>query len=279
MEQPRRLTPERVDKQLADRLEQFRQRMPTSLAVVQEACRRLDCLSGRRSCEEARNQFNSLLRALFDETLVVLEEFEADIDGRQVLQDFVVLHRSDVLDEREQMRREGDDVDSLERAVVRLLCKWHRGLHGVFLSVSQSRKQRAGKDFEYQIQVLLELAEIPHQVQSKRERADFILPSSELLETDRPRAVLLSAKRTLRERWQEVVDELQRVNCPNTYLATADEEFTSSVANEIKKRNIYLVTWDDVKKERFANDPGVVSYSKFMQDICTHFLPQWNPIL
>jgi hypothetical protein len=262
-----------------EKLRRFRkERMPPSLTVVREACRRLDCLPNRRSSEEVRSQFNSLLRALFDETLVVLEEFEADIDGRQVLQELVVLGRSDVQSERDQMRVDGDDAQALEGAVARLLRRWHRVLRGVFLSVSQSRKQRGGKDFEYQIQVLLELAEIPHQVQSKRERADFILPSSELLETDRPRAVLLSAKRTLRERWQEVVDELQRVNCPNTYLATADEEFTSSVANEIKKRNIYLVTWDDVKKERFANDPGVVSYSKFMQDICTHFLPQWNPI-
>jgi hypothetical protein len=177
--------------------------------------------------------------------------------------------------ERVAMRREGDDAEALQAAVVRLLRSWHETLRGLFLSVSQSRKQRGGKDFEYQIQVLLELAQIPHEVQSRRERADFILPSAELLRRDRPKAVLLSAKRTLRERWQEVVDELQRVGCPNTYLATTDESLTSNVVAEIKQRNIYLVVWDHVSLDKFPQEPAVVGYSKFIADLTTHFFPQW----
>jgi hypothetical protein len=132
------------------------------------------------------------------------------------------------------------------------------------------------EDFEYQIQILLELAQIPHEVQSRRERADFILPSTELLDKDRPKAVLLSAKRTLRERWQEVVDELQRVGCPNTYLATTDESFTKNVVAEIKKRNIYLVVWDHVSAEKFPQEPAVIGYSKFIHDLTQHFLPRWS---
>jgi hypothetical protein len=173
------------------------------------------------------------------------------------------------------MRREGDDAAAFESAIVRLLKEWHETLRGLFLSISQSRKQRGGKDFEYQIQLLLELSQIPHEVQSRRERADFILPSAGLLRANRPRAVLLSAKRTLRERWQEVVDELQRVGCPNTYLATTDEAVTGNVVAEIHSRNIYLVVWDEVKASRFRGSNGVISYSAFVEDLTTHFLPRW----
>ena len=249
--------------------------MPSSLAVVDETCRRLGYLPGSATAEDVRKGFNSMLRRLFDETLNVLEEHERRIDGGQILPEFVQLQRADIERERQEMRREGDDESALQAAVTRLLGNWRETLRGIFLSISQSRKQRGGKDFEYQIQRLLELAQIPHEVQPRRERADFILPSSDLLQRDRPKAVLLSAKRTLRERWQEVVDELQRVGCPNTYLATTDESFTQNVVGEIGKRNIYLVVWDEVKQRKFAGVAAVVGYSKFIADLTGHFLPQW----
>jgi len=250
--------------------------MPSSRSVVDEACRRLGYLPTKLSAADARKDFDRLLRNLFKETLLVLEEHERRVDVGEVLPRFVEAHHRDIEREREEMRREGDGIDALGNAVVRLLGRWHETLRGLFLSVSQSRKQRGGKDFEYQIGILLQLAQIPHEVQSRHERADFILPSAELLRRDRPKAVLLSVKRTLRERWQEVVDELQRVGCPNTYLATTDESFTSNVVSEIQQRNIYLVVWDDVADGKFRHQHAVVGYSKFIQDLTQHFLPQWR---
>lgn len=249
--------------------------MPSSLSVVQETCRRLGYLPGALDVNQVRTGFDGLLRKLFEETLVVLEECERQVDAGEILPEFVRLQQADIERERLNMRNEGDDTAAFQSAIVRLLQSWHRTLRGVFLSISQSRKQRGGKDFEYQIQVLLELALIPHEVQSRRERADFILPSAELLQRDRPKAVLLSAKRTLRERWQEVVDELQRVGCPNTYLATADDSFTKNVVAEIRQRNIYLVVWDEVANGKFADEHAVIGYSKFIRDLTDHFLPQW----
>ncbi|MFQ5874038.1 MAG: type II restriction endonuclease [Dehalococcoidia bacterium] len=250
--------------------------MPTSREVVQEACTRLGYLPDKLPAERARRDFNALLRRLFEDTLTVLEEHERQVDAGQVLPELVRMQRSDIDQERDAMRSEGDDTDALHASVVRLLRKWHQVLRGLFLSVSQSRKQRGGKDFEYQIQTLLGLAQIPHEVQPKRERSDFIFPSTELLHKDRPKAVLLSAKRTLRERWQQVVNELQQVQCPNTYLATAEDRIAQNALNGIKARNIYLVVWDELKNESYAGEPLVVGYSQFIRDLTQHFLRQWQ---
>jgi len=249
--------------------------MPSSRTVVDETCQRLGLVPDRLTAQDVRERFNPLLQSLFQETLNTLEEYERQVDAGQVFPELVGMLGEDIEREREQMRREGDDTTAFQGAIIRLLRGWHETLRGLFLTVSQSRKTRGGKDFEYQIQVLLELAQIPHEVQSKRERADFILPSVDLLDHDRPRAVLLSAKRTLRERWQEVVDELQRVNCPNTYLATTDEGLSKNVVAEIKRRNIYLVVWDHVAAGKFPDEPTVVGYSRFVADISSHFLPRW----
>jgi len=73
-----------------------------------------------------------------------------------------------------------------------------------------------------------------------------------------------------------VVDELQRVGCPNTYLATTDESLTANVVAEIKQRNIYLVVWDHVSADKFPQEPAVIGYSKFVRDLTEHFLPQWS---
>jgi len=225
--------------------------------------------------DEVRANFNSHLRDLFIDTPKVLEEHERQIDAGEILPQFVSSQTESLERERGLMREEGDDVSAFQSAVIRLMKDWHETLRGLFLTISQSRKQRGGKDFEYQIQIMLELAEIPHEVQTRRERADFILPGIEMLRQNRPRAVLLSAKRTLRERWQEVVDELQRIGCPNTYLATTDENLTANVVAEIHQRNIYLVVWDEMKAAKFPASAAVVGYSQFVNELTNHFLPRW----
>ena len=249
--------------------------MPKSLAVVQEACTRLGYTAGKVTPSEVRSNFNEYLRHLFVTTLVVLEEYEQAIDAEQVIPQVVQLLADDVQREREQMKREGDTTTAFQSAISRLLSGWHGLLRGLYLSIAQSRKQRGGKDFEYELQSLLTLGDIPFEVQSQKDRADFIFPSSDLLYKERPKAVLLTAKRTLRERWQEVVNELAAIQCPNTYLATAEEKIASNALSGIRARNIYVIVWDEVKSSRYQSEPFVVGYSKFLQDLTRHFLPQW----
>lgn len=249
--------------------------MPSSRDVVDEACSRLKYTPGQLPTMVVRKNFNKLLYDLFLETLVVLEEFERQVDAGKILPAFVEGRKVDIKAEYEAMEQAGSSLSSFEQAVTRLVQRWHEPLRGVFLSIRQSRMTRGGKDFELEVEKLLDLAGIPFIVQTKRERSDFILPTYELLQNDRPKAVLVSAKRTLRERWQQVVDELARVGCPNTYLATADDNISNEKVAEIRARNIYLVVWDDYKASKFPKHPAVRSYSEFIELIVGHFLPQW----
>jgi len=250
--------------------------MPSSAEVVREACSRLGYSTASVASNEIRQSFDSRLRKLFEETLVVLEDYEERIDAGLILPELVSGHRPDIEAEYRQLQRADDGPDALQEAVTRLLRRWHIILRGLFLSVSQSRKQRGGKDFEYQIRTLLQLAGIPYEAQSRRERADFLLPSSGMLQIERPKAVLLSVKRTLRERWQQVVRELQDINCPNTYLATAEDSLAPSVVEGITSRNIHVVVWEEVKRANFPTTAMVVGYNQFIQRVTGLFMPQWD---
>ena len=84
--------------------------------------------------------------------------------------------------------------------------------------------------------------------------------------------MLLSAKRTLRERWQQVVDELHKMNCPNVFLATTDAHISASKVRDISQRNIKLVVFDSVKAAKFADEPMIVTFSH----LATGVIPQWQ---
>lgn len=216
--------------------------MPTSRAVVEETLRRL----GHNLSDKnyVRQNFNRLLGELFEKTLDVLEEHEERVD-----------------------------IQILQAGGFAITPAQYRLLRDYFLSVSQSRKQRGGKDFELQVQVLLEKAGVPFVAQPRRERVDLILPNQELWRIDRARAVLISLKRTLRERWRQVADELYSLRCPNTYLLTAEKHLAGRAVEGIFARNIYLVVWDEVKAV-FGNH-RVFGMNELIDRLCRIHMPNW----
>lgn len=217
--------------------------MPSSQEVIEETLKRLSHDLSDQAF--VRKHFNSLLHEMFEKTLDVLEECEEKVD-----------------------------VGVLKEAGFKLNKTQYRLLRDYFLSVSQSRKQRGGKDFELQVQALLEKAGIPFEAQPRKERVDLILPSRSLWERDRARVVLLSLKRTLRERWRQVVDELYNLRCPNTYILTAETSLPQNSVQEIFSRSIYLVVWDEVKHE-FGNH-RIFSMTELMERLSRIHMPVWE---
>lgn len=126
---------------------------------------------------------------------------------------------------------------------------------------------------------MFQLAHIPFEEQTENYHTDFVIPSLQFFEKDRTRAMIFSVKRTLRERWQEVVEELHHTNCPNVYLATADaaKKITRTTHIEgLRRYNMHLVVWDNVKAEKFPIEPVVRSYTEFaMVDVPT-FRGYWG---
>lgn len=247
--------------------------MPSSFQVVEETWQKLGY--DKRSTNDIRQNFNNLLYRLFTDTLATLEEWEQRVDVDTILPKVITEQPSLLQTLRSQIPGTLSDA-ALSRALQDFLKTVHPILKGYYLSISQSRKQRGGKDFEIQFELMLAAAKIPFEKQDTTSRVDFLLPSRRCFDKDRPKGVVLSLKRTLRERWRNVAEEIERLRCPATYLVTAETKIQKADISEIWQRyHFYFAVWDDVKGTDFAHNNAVVGFSSLVRDILTHYMPQW----
>lgn len=135
-----------------------------------------------------------------------------------------------------------------------------------FRSISQSRMTRAGGSFENHVKYLFELLKYPFDTQTVLNgKVDYVIPSEAAFRKNRTACVVISIKRTLRERWKQVVGELASTNAGKIYMMTADTDISSSKVNEMKKHNVNLVVWDELKKSQFQNHYNVSGFSQFIK--------------
>ncbi len=236
--------------------------MPSSEVIVQKALFELgltkvsDLNPNGKTPEDVLENFNRYLRAVFEKALEVLEDYEAKVYP-EALRQLCMLRAKD-LNRVERSNPQKPFQNKVGEALNMLYPDlWH-----VFLSRSNSRKQRGGKDFEEQLCQLLKLSDVPFDKQLRKYHSDFMLPSASMFHKDRTRSILISAKRTLRERWQTVVNEIYETRCPNAYLCTADEQIQQSVIDRLRQYNLHLVIWDETKQQRYLNEPVVLGYTQ-----------------
>ena len=151
-------------------------------------------------------------------------------------------------------------------------------LKSFFLSVSQSRKSRAGKVFELIIENLLKYLNYPIDTQKKIQnlKIDFILPSRKYYDIDPLGTILLSAKRTFRERWKQVVSEADQSN--TFFLATIDKDITKIQLNEIQNSGIYVINTEKNINSimHYKNSKNVISYEHFIDFHLDHQIKNWG---
>ncbi|CDF99324.1 type II restriction endonuclease [Avibacterium paragallinarum] len=155
-------------------------------------------------------------------------------------------------------------------------------IYQLCLSNTQSRRSRAGKTFEGIIYYLYEYFNYSFDSQTKVGKkcfsslglgkvVDSILPSVEAFNERRDKTIIGSMKTTLRERWQEVVEEVSRSNIPNIYLLTVDDDISESKAIQMGTHNIVLVVLDYVKKQSHLKDKrSIIDFETyFFEEIST----------
>lgn len=151
-------------------------------------------------------------------------------------------------------------------------------IYNLTLSNTQSRRSRAGKEFEAIIELMLIGASLPVDSQGSIGRGtftkkglgklvDFVSPGVVQFMANKRNTVLVSAKTTLRERWQEVPEEIGRTGSREIYLATLDEQITDETRSILYESNVIIATTRKNKEENYNNDSRIVSFEELISII------------
>jgi|SRR5699024_2005252 len=167
-----------------------------------------------------------------------------------------------------------------EDAIIQFLEEYAEHVYEFSLSNTQSRRSRAGNEFEYIIEFILMGIGISLDTQGSvgsgvfetshlAKLVDCVAPGATEYKIDKRNTSLISAKTTLRERWQEVGDEMSRTQAREMYLATLDDSITDNVTKIIGKNNIILVTLDEYKNNFYKHSPNVISFETMIEELLT----------
>lgn len=147
-----------------------------------------------------------------------------------------------------------------------------------FLSISQSRKSRAGKAFEFIIDEMLTRLGYPFsdQVVIDGAKPDYVMPSEEYFRQKPLDSIIFTAKRTLRERWRQVVTEANKGY--GYYLATIDEKITRSQIEQAESHKIYIVVPKSLKETvpAYVNSYSVISFEQFFEQQLDPAMKRWG---
>lgn len=155
-------------------------------------------------------------------------------------------------------------------------------------SFAQGRMSRAGGSSQYHLKRLLEIAGYSGEFETQRVlngTVDFLFPSLEAWKLDRRRCVILSMKRSLRERYKQVFEELGITGGITVYLLvteTYDEalkDITKPKVNRLDQENIYLVVRDEIKQKRFSTESNVIGFTTFINEELPNRRTQWSSLL
>lgn len=168
------------------------------------------------------------------------------------------------------------------RSVIGAIVDSFEDISIIFKSMRGSRATRAGTSFELHIKALLEGGKIPHHYQALvgRRTPDFILPSLQFYELEgrvRDAAIILTAKTTLRERWQQILNEGKKV--ASWHLATLDKTVTKESLDEMEELGVILVVPEALKINDYTlytNRKGVITFRDFFRLEVKMKLPKWN---
>lgn len=169
---------------------------------------------------------------------------------------------------------------SKKEAITKFLELYTDHIYTLSLSNTQSRRSRAGNEFEHIIELILMGVGISLDTQGSvgsgvfetshlAKLVDCVTPGATEYKIDKRNTSLISAKTTLRERWQEVGDEMARTMAREMYLATLDDSISENVAQIIGKNNIILVTLAEYKNNLYKNFVNVISFETMIDELLT----------
>lgn len=144
-----------------------------------------------------------------------------------------------------------------------------------FLSLAQGRRARAGSTFENIASTLFRRIGYPFDEQPIiNGRPDFVLPSKIHYERNPMDCIIFTSKRTLRERWRQIVTEGTRGL--GFFLATIDKQISANQLKDMLNHRIYIVCPSAIKVEVYPNQDNVISFQEFFLDHVDPAIARWQ---
>jgi hypothetical protein len=163
--------------------------------------------------------------------------------------------------------------------VARLLSERFDDLDAFFLSLAQSRKARAGQAFQVIITHLVKHMDYPFSEHPSIDgKPDFVFPSEEHFRRNPVDCIIFTVKRTVRERWRQIVTEGTRGL--GFYLATIDRKVAGASLREMGRNRIYLVVPKRAKAEvpTYAKSQTVMDFETFFADYLDPAVNRWRKL-
>jgi len=184
------------------------------------------------------------------------------------------------------------DTKELEESI-RKTCGEYAGrvfpyIYRLSLSNTQSRRSRSGATFEYIIYYLYDVLGYDYDSQKKvgrklfdtmglGKKVDSIMPSIEAYGQRRNKTIIGTMKTSLRERWQEVAEEIERTKIPEIHLLTVDEDISLNKAKEMAQHNIIIVTYEWVShSEKLQGMKNITSFEEYFFEELPVIYKYWN---
>ena len=144
-----------------------------------------------------------------------------------------------------------------------------------FLSLSQSRKSRAGNTFESIQNTLFKKLDYPFAYQQIiNGKPDFVMPSVEYFLKNPADCIIFTSKRTVRERWKQIISE--GAKGARFFLATIDKKLSSNTLQEMRDNRINIVCPESTKISKYQKEANVYSFGDFFTDHLDPALARWK---
>lgn len=165
-----------------------------------------------------------------------------------------------------------------EEIIGSFLEKYSDHLFELSKSNTNSRRARAGKEFEAIIEAILLRSGIFFDNQGvigsklfETERlgklVDCVVPGVIEYSLEKRKCSLISMKTTLRERWQEVPEEMKRTGAQEMFLLTLDDGITKNTIESLASHNITLVVPDDLKLKCYEGHLSIYGLTQFLYEL------------
>jgi len=161
-------------------------------------------------------------------------------------------------------------------------------IYRLSLSNTQSRRSRAGATFEYIIYYLYDVLGYEYDSQKKvgrklfdehglGKKVDSIMPSINAYAQRRNKTIIGTMKTSLRERWQEVAEEIERTKIPEIHLLTADEDISLNKAKEMAQHNIIIVTYSWISNsDKLKQMKNITSFEEYFFEELPVIYKYWS---